>query len=354
MANFKPKIIKPSRVISSKLPKLKKSKCVKNYNKGIETSIILDLNILSKMREVVYTKEVEYQDSGLIDLVRILNKMPALYLTPGFAISEVEKDYLISLTDSYEMFLKKYCNGYIDAPNATKSYKNINDKPSKFVELEKGEKYLNSVAYLGILRIQIEERSTTEDPFKKYDNYLSYMIEKANMIGAIESEAAKYVFADVDSIKDKNYKVFCNKIRKNFKKGGATSKKVIANCLNAARDIMYYRATADQSNEYIDNKLQDTWLVTADEGLFNLSQSVHFVPNLEGSDSKYVNFVRNNEQKESSYWKYCDDITIENLNYRQLLRAKENDKDKLNEKDLDNLLDCISESEDELSKLINS
>jgi hypothetical protein len=353
MNNFTPRIIRPSRN-TSKSPDLKMARCIKNHKKGVETSLILDLNILSKMREVVDTKKVEYRNSGLAGLVKILNTMPALYLSPGFAISEVHQDYLASLMESYEVFLEKYCPGYTDTPNATKNYKNLNDRPSEFVKLEKAEKYFNSVAYLGILRIQIVDRNDSRDPLLKYESYLSYMIEKADMVGAIESEAAKYVFSDIESITDPKFRVFSSKIRKNFKKGGESSEKLLKNCLNAARDIMYYRATADRSNEYVDGKLQDTWLVTADDGLSNLSESIHFVPNIDGSDSKYVSFVRGQEQKKSSYWRYCDETTINNLNYRQLVREQSNDKYRLESKDFDSLLKCISKSEDELSNLVNS
>jgi len=350
MSEFIPRLIKPSRITCIS-PELKMARCIKNHFKGVETSLILDLNILSKMREVVDRKIVKYETSGLKGLVKILNSMPALYLSPGFAISEANQDYLASLMESYEVFLAKYCPEYTDAPNATKNYKNINNKPSEFTELSKAEKYFNSVTYLGMLRIQIVERRGYSDPFLKYESYLSYMIQKADMVGAIESEAAKYVFSDIESISDPSFRAFSSRIKRNFKKSGNSPEKLLKNCLNAARDIMYYRATADRSSELLDGKRQDTWLVSADDGLIKLSESIHFVPDMDGSDSKYVSFVRRKEQKNSSYWSYCDEITINNLNYRQLVRELEGAEYWLEEKDLDYLLDCISESEDELSNL---
>lgn len=353
MANFNPEIIKPSR-LTSKSPELKITRCIKNYRTGIETSLTLDLNILSKMREVVATKNINFATSGLATLVKFLNKAPGLHLCPGIAISEAHQDYLESLMDSYEVFLKKHCPSYIDTPNATKNYKNVTSKPSTFTGLSKGEKYFNAVAYLGIIRTQIEDRKNSNDPITKFKNYLSYMTEKADMVGAIESEAAKYVFNDTSTIKDNTFKHFAQKIKKNFKKGGESPEKVIKSSLNSARDIMYYRATATHSNERLDGKLQDTWLVTADEGLFNLSKSIHFVPNLEGSDSKYFSLVRCNEQKKSPYWNYCDSAIIETINLRQITRELSNTEYYPGPNSLDSILECISDSESELSSLIKS
>ena len=350
MNNFNPRIIKPSR-LQSKSPELKRSRCIKNHLKNVETSLVFDLNILSKMNKVV-CGEISINQSGLVGLVTILNKLPALYLTPGFAIAEISHEYLHTVTNSYEVFLDKYCPSYDDAPNATHDYKNLNSKPTEFLKLDKSEKYLNSISYLGILRIQIEERINQGSQYDKYNEYLSYMINIADMVGVVESEVAKYVFSDYSQIKDQKFKIFSSKIKKNFKKTSSDPKEALKKCLNAARDIMYYRTTADRSNEYIDGKLQDTWLITADDGLCNLTDSIHFLPNMDNSDSKYVSYIRCKEQKKSDYWNYCDDITIKNLNYRQLVRAITDEPEKLEDKDLDKILGYIEDSEDELSKII--
>lgn len=352
MNNFNPRIIKPSR-FQSKSPALKRARCIKNHLNNVETSLVFDLNILSKMNKVV-CGETSINQSGLVDLVTILNKLPALYLTPGFAIAEISHEYLNTVTNSYEVFLDKYCPGYKDAPNATHDYKNLNSKPTEFLKLDKSEKYLNSISYLGILRIQIEEHINQGTQYDKYNEYLSYMINVADMVGVVESEVAKYVFSDYSQIKDQKFKIFSSKIKKNFKKTSGDSTVTLKKCLNAARDIMYYRTTADRSNEYIDGKLQDTWLVTADEGLCNLTDSIHFLPNMDKSDSKYVSYVRCKEQKKSQYWRYCDDITIKNLNFRQLVRTITNEAEELDDKDLDKILEHIKDSESELTRIIKN
>jgi hypothetical protein len=157
---------------------------------------------------------------------------------------------------------------------------------------------------------------------EKYENYLSYMIDVADVVGAVETEIAKYVFADISSIKETKYRAFAKKIKENFNKKGSSIEKALANALNATRDIMYYRLTAERSNELIDEKRQDTWLITADDSLVNLTNSIYFTPIDPCSDSKYVTFNRFAEQKSSDYWRVCDDLYINSVYMRNLVENK--------------------------------
>lgn len=259
------------------------------------------------------------KSSGLTDLVSFLNKTPALCPTPGYAVQEIDANLLIEIMDSFESFLEKYCPDYSDHPNATKNYSDLQEKPREFQKLPLAERCLNSITYLGILKIQLIWRNNSElEPVDKFREYIDYMVHKADMVGAIESEAAKYVFFDGSDAKDKAFKFFCKKIKDNFKKGGTTPEKLLERCLNSARDIMYYRLCAHMSGEFLDGKMQDTWLVTGDEGLSNLSESIHFLPGIEKSDSKYVTFERHKEQKLSEYWSQCDEILTSAVDIRQL------------------------------------
>ena len=123
--------------------------------------------------------------------------------------------------------------------------------------------------------------------------------------------------------------------------------------LNAAKDIMYYRLTAHLSNKPIDNKLQDTWLVTADVGLYNLSESIHFLPRIDDVDSKYITFERNKEQKNSHYWQYCDDIFSTSVDVRRLQNVA-GEKQEWSEIDYNSLLNCIAVAEEELRNTFNN
>ncbi|ELV8644659.1 hypothetical protein QNE66_004379, partial [Vibrio vulnificus] len=116
---FNPVFIKPAR-LKHNSPELKKSKVLKNAMSSIETAVIIDLNILSKMNQVV-KGEITLKASGLKELVKTLNNVRALCLSPGFALNEAEASYVSDLYSSYETFLERYCRDYIDHPGAIKT-----------------------------------------------------------------------------------------------------------------------------------------------------------------------------------------------------------------------------------------
>lgn len=341
---FTPTMIKPCR--TSKLsPKLKRARVIRNANNYRETSVIFDLNILSKMREVI-NGEISYKNSGLSPLVKELNGLGPICLSPGFALKEASSSISIEIINSFEMFLDIYCKSFEDHPGATKNYDELKSNSSSFEELDKEEQVAHSLTYIGILKIQqIEKLQSDLSPIEKFDEYLSYMSSKANVIGMVEAEAAKYVFSDISQIKDAKMRIISRKIKANFKKGGDSHKKLLERCLNSARDISYYRLTAFQSDVVIDDKAQESWLVTADEGLVHLTNSMYFVP-VEGQPkAKHVTYVRHKEQSKSQYWLTCDN-TLDELVIQRKMRGNCFDHSTLK-----NILNCINDLENELLKL---
>lgn len=165
------------------------------------------------------------------------------------------------------------------------------------------------------------------------------------MIGAVEVEAAKFVFFNTAEVQDARFRAYCKKIKDNFKKGGNSSDKLLAKCLNAARDIVYYRITAGQQNTYIDGKMQDCWLLTADDGLVNLTNSIYFVPQDNGQDSKYVTFQRNKEQEKSQYWLHCDQLL------EKTVKERNREHSTFTEYEFEKLFEVINELEMEIKGL---
>ena len=126
-------------------------------------------------------------------------------------------------------------------------------------------------------------------------------------------------------------------------KGGSAEKR-LERALNAARDINYYRVVAAKSNEKLDGKVQDTWLLTADEGLKNLAQSIFFLPGFDGSDSKAVKLVRNQAQKTSAYWQFCDELFADQIAHRNGWGSNLTERE-WSESGFQQLFDCINEQE---------
>lgn len=337
---FTPTIIKPSRTHAN-LPELDISRAKKNHQKGIETNVVLDLNILSKMNEIVLDPD-KYETSGLKATVSMFNRMP-LVLSPGFAISEVSNEYLDALWSSWEVFLSTYCPNYVDASNATKE-KRVDGRGKKFEKLPDGDRHMQSIAYLAILAIHvIAKRSVHLSPERKFEEYVEFMCTRADILSAVEAEVAKHCFFDRTTEKSIAFRNFSEIIHKNFMKSGASEIR-LRNALNSARDINYYRIVAARSNESLDGKIQDTWLLTADEGLKNLAQSIYFVPGFDGSDSKAAKIVRNQSQKTSSYWRFCDEFLSERLVLRNDWGTSVRDPG-CDERHFRKIFDCITELE---------
>lgn len=341
---FLPSFIKPVHH-HDKPPVFSSGKANKNRKRGIETSVVIDLNIISKMKDVIQ-KKVSYSDSGLACVVKEFNKS-SLCLSPGFSFSEVARESYKELYSSFELFLKIYCPTYIDAPNSIalpldKEYER------SFNVLPLNEQYVHSISYLAMLLIQlIIKKFKCLTPEEKFEKYVDYMVSNADVLSAIETEVAKYCFCDPSRYDDILFKGFCKKIRDNFAKGGGGKEYIVKNALNSASDIIYYRVVAIQSNEELDGVTQDTWLLTADEGLKYIAQSIYFLPSFDGCDYKAVKLVRNKLQKESSYWNYCDNL-FEYYNVRRNFFSFE----KLSEQEADfkfkHIISCASVLEDAL------
>jgi hypothetical protein len=344
--SFQPVAIKPSRAHAA-LPELNYSRVAKNARKGVETTVVLDLNILSKMNEVMSGKS-SFETSGLKSMVTKFNNLP-ITLSPGFALAEVDETYADALWSAWEAFLAKYCPRFVDTPNATKEKEN-HSRGRRFDALPEGDRHVQAITYLAILTIHIIAASEQyRSPEDKFSGYVRYMCTHADMLSAIEAEVARYCFFSVADEKDKAFANVAREIRKNFMKRGRFEMR-LEKALNSARDITYYRATAMQSNEDFDGRTQDTWLFTADDGLKNLARSIFFVPGFDGSDSKAVRIVRSHAQKRSSYWRYCDELfaRVNSERTRVLVGAKEPE---WHEEQFQKIFDCIKRQEDKLREL---
>lgn len=339
---FIPAFIKPTRS-HAKLPSLDFSRTAKNSTKGVETTVVLDLNILSKMKDVVFNSNA-YESSGLRSVISKFNKLP-LVLTPGFALAEADEAYTDILWGSWEVFLSIYCPAYADTPNATRD-KNNHGRGRKFITLPVGDQRMQSIAYLAILAISvIAKRDEHLPPEKKFEAYVDFMCSRADMLSAVEAEVARYCFFDKSTETDIAFRNSSETIRKNFMKGGGTPEVRLEKALNSARDINYYRVVATLSNKELDGKIQDTWLLTADDGLKRLAESIYFVPDFDGSYSKTVKLVRNQSQKTSKYWKFCDMLFADSIAKRNSLGDSVHESG-WSESHVQQIFDCIREQED--------
>ena len=339
---YVPGFIKPSRECDE-IQILTKERVFKNNLVGIETSVILDLNVLNAMKNVMLRK-VTLDESGLGDLVAFFNSNP-VYIVPGFALSEADEFYIASIINIYESFIERYCPSYIDTPNCLNNDSD-RKRSRKFVELEEADRNFLAISYVSMLTIHVIDKENTHlTPEGKFEAYVTYMDKDVDFLAAIEAEIAKFWFYNRKLLPDCEFKKSCKVIRDNFNKGGKGEGR-LTYILNSARDLMYYRVTALKDGKYIEGGgIQDTWLVTGDKALTELSKYLYFFPS-EGSSSKMVCYSTIPEKEASPYWNYCDELFIKIVSSR-LGKTKDKDFTKDN---FSKILSSITDLENKIRK----
>ena len=109
--------IKPCRVVDE-LYSLSGELVSINFHRQVETSVVLDLNILNMMKDVV-AGDYTLSSCGLDQLVEFFNAHH-VFITPGFAFGEADKNHVENLYKDYQCFMSNYCPSYIDAKNCLK------------------------------------------------------------------------------------------------------------------------------------------------------------------------------------------------------------------------------------------
>lgn len=107
-------LIKPSR-FSDDTQLLTQNYIDANHQRGLETDIFLDLNIISKMRKVMKGEEV-YENTFLPKIVEIFSNLKGFYLSPGYALQESDKKYREDNYRTLEVFLFNFL------PNCQNAY----------------------------------------------------------------------------------------------------------------------------------------------------------------------------------------------------------------------------------------
>jgi hypothetical protein len=298
-----PFLIKPSRLTEAQ-PVLHPQKVIANIAAGIETCVVLDLNLLNLMKSAVDPLSDLLPAERSLPEVQAIFNIPFLFLTPGMALGEADESYLESLHEAYEKYLEVFCPGYVDAPNAIRNYTS-RQHSRKFTGLPEVEQQMFSVSHLALLRIHdillSEPKASGE---AKFDMFLEYMDGVANFVPALEAEIAKYCFSEARSGEGADFATTCKAIKNNFNKGGRGSKRV-ERILNGARDVMYLRSTALMDGKSLDGRQQDTWLLTCDQGIAALAGAIYFYPK-DGEASKHVAPAEFDSRTKCSYWRYVD------------------------------------------------
>ncbi|WP_176058025.1 hypothetical protein [Paraburkholderia sp. BCC1876] len=312
-------LLKPCRATDAQ-PAMSPVRVAAKQLAGIETCVILDLNILNRFKEYLGCSAVGRSEElrGDIESIKKYLDTPFMLTAAGFALGEADESYLDVLVDSYESFLKAELPGYVDAPNSVPAGTD-RARSRKYLLLPESEQQLFSVAHLALLKIHdilIHEKKAS--PEARFDLYLEYMDGVADVIPGIETEVAKHCFFVSPEESGDEFTKKSRSVRKNFNKGGKGEVRV-DRVLNGARDIMYIRSAAMMDGKSLDGKVQDTWLLTCDAGVAALSNLIYFYP-VEGERAKFTTFVDSSFREKNSFWRYADRTTESLLKERSSTR----------------------------------
>jgi hypothetical protein len=150
---------------------------IRNVREGIETCLLLDLNVLADMEDVVFGRRT-LEETGLDKAVSLLNSTLGLVLTPGFGFGEVSTSYLAARIAGFEAFLKTYCPTYGDAPNATmrplQQRLEAQEVYNCFSDLPEKERFILAPFYASMLKIRLLEFNKTRLPAEKFFDILRF------------------------------------------------------------------------------------------------------------------------------------------------------------------------------------
>lgn len=261
-------LFKPYRRINENVT-LTKEHCSYNDLRGVETSIYLDLNVLSKIRKVMLG-----EDKFSEELLKAFEKIKTLnvFLSPGLALDEVKHDLLLPTIEQFENFCVQLgvSNAYDWIPYDYNKNKKI---VSSFFDLHSDQKIGLMTIYNSILNIHyICQKYEDETDQNKFRLYVDSMLANTDVLDALGCTIASYCFVrdcKADLLK---------KIKENFLKL-RDKRPVILKSLNAARDVQFIRTLAFREYySYIDGKTpMDCWCMTADQGLKAFSDFIFYV-----------------------------------------------------------------------------
>lgn len=305
--------IKPSRPVEG-VVKLDPQLVALNKLRGIETSIILDTNILISMEKVVDNgnRWASVKNQGLHNLIKLLQKCPpkSISIVPGFALNEMPPELAQQAKVKYELFCAKHLPGFVDTPNCIYSEYKWEKKNYGFEYLSKEAKTVLAIPFASILYLNlIDKRYKKCKPIDKFRLFLDKLEQKVDILSAVEIESAKYCFAEPPTDCRETIKIR-RKIRNNFLKTNEgklpkNSTEAMNVAFNGACDLHLLQAANVIDQNGLDGIEQDSWIATKDKKLAALCSIIHHV-NISGEIGKYAAKTIHSEHTKDIYWMLAD------------------------------------------------
>lgn len=341
MTENKTLFIKPNHLGTS-IPKLSIETVKVNKLKKIETTLILDNNILVKIERVVKNgnKWSSVLESGLNNLVEFLQNCPpcSICLSPAFAFNEMPPQKAQSAREAYEFFCEKHLPTFLDTPNSTNNYYDGVIENYGFSDLSITAQKVLSISYLHFIYLNYIYNFLNVTPIEKFKAYIDLLDTKVDLLSNTEIEIAKYCFCDITTIKDKFTTDLVKNIRKNsikvseYKKNPRLPKnlaEIQKIAFNAASDIHLLHVANVMDGQYLDGIKQDCWVATLDKKLASFSNFFHQV-GINGELKPYSVSSAPKPIQEQKYWHLAHEyFCLKSISRRKHHLSRSIDFDKL-------------------------
>jgi hypothetical protein len=339
MTENKTLFIKPNHLGNS-TPKLDAEIVKLNKSKNIETTLVLDNNVLVKMERVVKdgNEWSSVKKHCLDNLVELLKDCPpySICLSPAFALNEMPPQNAQSAKDAYELFCAKHLPNFVDTPNSTThSYSGKNENYG-FDDLALRTQKVLSIPYLNFLYLNYIYKFFNGSPIEKFKAYVDLLDQKVDLLSATEIEIAKYCFCDLTKITDEDAKRLVKDIRNNSVKIEKKRPKPPENlaefqkvAFNAACDIHLLHAANAMDGKFLDGVKQDCWVTTLDKKLASFSNFFHQL-SIDGELQPYSVSAAPEMIQDQEYWNLAHEyFSLKSLSRRKHHLSRSIDFDKL-------------------------
>ncbi|WP_341792943.1 hypothetical protein [Rickettsia endosymbiont of Ceutorhynchus obstrictus] len=314
---------------------LTKERCISNAFKKIETTIYIDLNILCDIRKFIVSRnrleindiqnissKSNYDSQNIKNIITLLQELPEIFLSPGFALSEAAEKYKKVNYKAFEIFLKDYLPKFRNAYDSL-PYETI---LSQFHKEQKYEFLLT--IYAGILCIHyIHKFYANLSRLDKFKLLIDTMSHNIGLVDGVVAEVAKYSFFN-ETLLDNNLQEMVNNFVKKskFRDIKKAKEETMHNSWNAAHDIHFFRTCAmlEQNPYKVNPSNIECWHLTNDKGLKYLSHIIQFDKNNPG----VIIAIKTGNKILNNYLDACHLYQIETTLYRELLHTKLNISDK--------------------------
>jgi hypothetical protein len=281
----------------------------RNASYGIETTLMLDTNVLIAMERVVQggNKNSLLKQYGLRNLVDLLGRCPSksICLSPGMAFAEMPPAHAEKSRWHFEAFCAKHLPSFGDTPNCIHSTFIGKDSNYGYLDLEPLAQAFLAVPFAALLYLNIIDKKFSGSPIQKFEEFLRRLSYDLDMLSAKEVEIAKYCLAEppataVETIRLR--KLFrANFLKTKENKAIYTYEEAMAVAFNGACDLTFINVANVLQTKGLDGVQQDSWVATRDKKLFEFSKISHYL-DLDGEAGKFALVTILPEHNQDEYW----------------------------------------------------